>query len=156
MQRPFADKPWQHICKVDVAPLVEWFGQVDQTWSEVVSPTKPQRTFVLPEGITRSIVEEVLAHFPCPVVAHQLMLSRMLPHRSHPLHVDSQRADWITRVHVPLVTNNKAWMLFEEEAGHVHFKVGWAYSFDTTRRHAFGNDGDEPRIHFIFDVLRQD
>jgi hypothetical protein len=102
------------------------------------------------------------------------MLSRMLPGQAHPFHVDRQRADWITRIHVPIVTNPLAWIAFEAEnepvhpgneavelgnvllCNKVHFLAGKAYSFNTLERHAFGNDGDTERVHLIFEVLRKD
>lgn len=196
--------PCSEICSVDVEPMVAWLRDNPQSWPEV-APTKPGRVFVLP-ALFQAVAEKVMAEMAIALKqgtdldAHQPMLSRMAPGQSHPMHVDSQRADWITRVHVPLVTNSGCWFMWEgdrriyecevcgnwpdedgvidhgrgcytqnEDGGgssmvdsegavgiKVHFEIGLAYTFDTTKRHAFGNNGETERIHLIFDVLRQD
>lgn len=205
------DACWSEICTVDVGPLVAWLREQPPSWPEV-APTKPQRVFVLPD-VFAPVIAFVLVHFwdnmagrQAEVAVHQPMLSRLLSGQSHPMHVDSQRADWITRVHVPVTTNERCWFQWEEECEQievrmlrgditdeaklplpfkdqdkqrvgdvvglrfdgqytvgevllykkVRFEVGKAYSFDTTRRHAFSNDGDTERVHLIFDVLRRD
>ena len=113
--------------------------------------------------------------FVANYIAIDPMLSRMLPGQSHDFHVDIQRADWITRVHVPIVTNPGCWMAWENAekkaywlehydtlpnvrdiAEVVHFEAGRAYSFNTLERHSFGNDGETERVHLIFEVLRRD
>ena len=98
-------------------------------------------------------VVDSLKVFDRPVTADAVMFSRMLPGQSHPMHIDNQRAGWITRVHVPLVTNPGAWILFEEIGQRVHFDVSLAYTFNTFKRHAFGNDGETERVHLLFDVF---
>lgn len=147
--------PWVLLCEVDVSELVEWLQRASPTWSSPASPTKPQRIFEPPKHLVGPVVDAVLATFDRPVRPHDVILSRMGPDQAHPYHVDRQRPDWVTRVHVPLVTNRHAWMLFEGEDP-VHFESGKAYSFDTTVRHAFGNDGPTERVHLIFDVLEVD
>lgn len=105
--------------------------------------------------LVQPIMHDVLQRFPGAVAAEP-MLSRMTPGQSHPMHVDRQRADWITRVHAPLTTNPGAWLMFEVEGKSIRFDVGMAYSFDTTQRHSFGNYGSTDRVHLIFEVLRKD
>ena len=147
---------WSAICDVSpeaLGPLAAWVRTADSSWS-VVGPTKPSRIMIPPEHEVGLIVAQVLPAFLGMVRADSPMLSRMLPGQSHPYHTDVQRADCITRVHVPITTNPGCWMMFEEEGEQVHFEVGRAYSFNTLARHAFGNDGDEPRVHLIFEVLR--
>lgn len=142
----------QYLCDVDIAPLLEWLEATPQPWSRPASKTKPQRVFSLPAGLFESVAHAVLARLPGELVAHQPMLSRMRPGQHHPMHTDSQRADWLTRIHVPLVTSPKAWICFEGTRP-VHLEAGKAYTFDTYKRHAFGNDGETDRVHLIFDVL---
>ena len=175
------------ICEVDVAPLVAWLEANPQRWPEV-APTKPGRVFDMPRASqVHGVIQAVVREFPAEVTVHQPMLSRMAPGQSHPMHVDSRRSDGITRVHVPLVTNDGCWFAWEEEQ-HIqacdvcgshpdeqgtmehgeecggllegmavhHFALGRAYTFDTTRRHAFGNDGPTERVHLIFAVLRRE
>lgn len=149
---------WQYLCDVDVAPLLEWLEVNPQRWSQPASDSKPQRVFSLPAGLFEPIAHVCLSRIPgksqLQLIPHQAMLSRMQPGQRHGLHHDAQRADWLTRIHVPLVTNPDAWIYFEGERP-VNFEVGCAYTFDTYRRHAFGNDGKTDRVHLIFDVLIQ-
>ena len=147
---------WSLLGTVDITAALEWLSRGAASWHKTASDTKPQRAFDLPAPAFAGIIESILRFFPDQVIAHSPMLSRMLTGQSHPMHVDSQRADWITRVHVPLVTNPTAWIMFEEESTRVHFLTGIAYSFDIRQRHAFGNDGPAERVHFIVDVLRKD
>ena len=165
------DACWSPICTVDVAPLQAWLAATDQPWS-VVAENKPGRVLAesWPDTVQRAI-HAVCSHFDCDCVASRVMLSRMRPGQSHPMHVDNQRSNWITRVHVPITTNPGCWMAFEEEGrwlpdhwerpevflpGRTHFAAGHAYTFNAVRRHAFGNDGETDRVHLIFDVLRRD
>lgn len=161
---------WSHICGVDVAPWVQWLTEDNHNWPTDLAPNKPARVHEdgLPIDLLQSTYGVVLPHFGDsvmlaglpnirPVVAHAPMLSLMKPGQSHPYHVDRQRADWITRVHVPLTTNPGCWMAWEKDGGeHVHFDDGNAYTFNTLERHAFGNDGKTERVHLIFEVLTMD
>lgn len=153
MKKQHAKKHWSLLCKVEIAPLLAWLRGGGQSWSTPAGPDKPRRVFRTPEGPTRPIVEAVLEKLPGRSVVHGMMLSGMPAGASHGLHVDVVRADWLTRVHVPLITSPGAWMLFEDEGERVHFEAGRAYTFDVRERHAFGNDGGEARVHLIFDVL---
>ncbi len=164
---------WSYLCDVDIAPLAAWLAEGDKGWPAPSTPSKPQRVREIPAALLEPIYAGVLESFSWVLAVKaeretgklpnsismapaDPMLSRMLPGQSHPMHVDRQRADWITRVHVPIVTNPGCWMAWEEEDQRVHFEAGKAYSFDTTARHAFGNDGESERIHLIFEVLRRD
>ena len=145
---------WSFLCDVEAGPLTAWLGSA--SWSSPPSATKPQRVFSPPAELVTPVAAQVLRHFGAGARADAAMLSRVKPGQAHPMHVDVQRADWLTRVHVPLATNTLAWMLFEEEGAYIHLEAGKAYTFDTLRRHAFGNDGSTERVHLIFDVLRGD
>lgn len=141
--------PWSTLCPVDVTALAAWLPAGG--WS-IVAPTKPSRIFDVPVHLLRPITDAVLTHFPA-CRPYLPMLSRMLPGVSHPMHVDRQEADWVTRIHVPVVTNPFCWLEFED-VGRIHFQVGHAYTFDALHRHSFGNGGDTERVHLIFDVVR--
>jgi hypothetical protein len=147
-----APRPWARLGEVDVSALAAWLGGPGGGWLTQPSETKPQRVHDVP-ACARPAVEAALALLGVDgLVAHHPMLSRMRPGQSHPMHTDTQRADWVTRIHVPVTTNPKAWMEWEGR-GRAHFQAGVAYTFDTGVRHAFGNDGDTDRVHLIFDVL---
>ncbi len=168
---------WSHICDVDTAPLLAWLEKQGPGIFPTLPGThadKPQRVRQLPMELLQPIFDAVLRHFPAGCVAYEPMLSRMRPGQEHGMHVDHTPAYWVTRVHVPLVTNTSAWVQFEEQedesirnesAGLVWrdaegvfnlFLAGKAYSFDMRRRHAFGNDGQTDRVHLIFEVMTAD
>jgi Aspartyl/Asparaginyl beta-hydroxylase len=67
-------------------------------------------------------------------------------------HHDEQPANWVTRVHVPLMTNELSYTL--ADGVQHHMSVGYAYSFDTRVEHFTMNGGHTPRVHFLFDVRR--
>jgi hypothetical protein len=143
---------WQRLCDVDPAPLVAWL-EGDVSWQQ--NPNGIARVWEIPRHLTGAIVAAVLPHVPGAGHVLDLCLNRIEPGWAHGMHADSARyAGWLTRVHVPLRTNPGAWHLFEVESVRVHFEVGGAYSFDTEARHDFGNDGDSPRVHLVFDVYR--
>lgn len=151
---------WSVICDVDVTEAVAWLNGSAHAWPEPTRAGKPQRLFALPP-LFGPLVDGVLACLPVPCLADGVVLSRMPPGESHGMHRDLQRAGWLTRVHVPLVTNPRAWIAFEGNYPYIHvyrdhFEVGKAYSFDTLRRHAFGNDGDTERVHLLFDAIRKE
>ena len=198
------ERCWTLLCPVDVTDAVRWLESSPQSWP-VVAANKPQRIFGVPSQLDAA-VRQVCGLFDVPVVVHSPMLSRILPGTHHAMHADNQRPDWLTRIHIPLITNDGCWLSFEDEYqtlttrlargdmracailpvpfvdevegrrgevvelaydgeytvgtvrvfNRVHFEVGYAYTFNTLKRHAFGNEGESVRIHFLFDVLRKD
>ena len=158
-------KCWYDLGPVNVAEAVAWLEAEEKPWPTSTAEMKPQRIFTLP-GFFDELISDVLSLVVTHsgedyLIGHAPMLSRVMPGVDHGLHCDTQRADWLTRIHVPLATNPGCWMRFEDEddAGKpkpVHFQVGHAYTFNTLKRHAFGNAGETPRVHLIFEVLRAD
>lgn len=144
--------------------LAMWATDNHPSW--IIQPDKerkPQRLLEIPDKLIVSFTSTVFAAMGGNLVAHEIVLSRMMPGQVHGMHQDQQPNGWVTRVHVPIVTNEKAWHTFEDTAvldqgGYVntiHMRVGRAYTFNAQRRHAFGNAGTTPRVHLIFDVLRR-
>ena len=162
-------RPWSLLCAVEVEALRAWSDLV--AWPAPSTPTKPQRVRDVPITLVKPIIEVVLPLLAGDdLYADGICVSRVMPGQSHPLHVDTQRVDWVTRVHVPLVTNPDAWFAWEEEKYdvtfedgeeypgepiRVHFEAGMAYSFNTLKRHSFANDGATGRVHLLFDVRRR-
>lgn|GEM_PF-2779314 len=141
---------WLYLCDVDVAPLVAWLPNA--AWPPVKGG-QPNRVHA--PDIAQPIIDQVLGCFAGPVTysRYYACVSRVIAGRGFGYHQDPQPPEWITRVHVPLVTNPAAWFMWEEADGvKVHFEAGKAYSFNTLRRHAFANDGDTDRVHLLFDV----
>lgn len=147
---------WEPICDVDVAPLAAWMATTDARWIVQAYEDKPQRLFSLPQPLIRSLTDKVLSHFPGKPTVGDVMLSRMRPGRVHGMHHD--QGEWITRVHVPLTTNHRCWLSFEDldDGKRFHLPVGKAYTFNAARqRHAFGNEGSTERVHLLFDVIAE-
>lgn len=98
------------------------------------------------------VVAAVMAAFP-GCVAHQRMLSAVMPGHAIEPHRDTQAPAWLCRVHVPLATNDRAVFIV---AGAAHrLEIGHAYRVNTEAWHAVRNDGPTARIHFMFDVSRR-
>lgn len=149
--------------QVDVADLAAWIAGIDfALWPQQhrledgkLRPAMVtdlawhgfgERTDAFSKEIARGYLKA--AH----KVVYNRMLSVVMPGHSIPPHVDAQESDWIRRIHVPLVTNEKAYMIIDGVAE--HWRAGQVYFIDTRVEHAIRNDGDTPRIHFMFDVRR--
>jgi hypothetical protein len=150
------------FCEVDVSGLAEWLHGpgVSAPWIvQEDTQQKPQR--LLAEHclemamLANPLVELALAALPVPCTAAEVVLSRMLPGQRHGMHADFQNTSWLTRVHIPVLTNLHAWHYFEDDPeGSFYMPRGFAYAFNAQRRHAFGNDGQTARVHLIFDAMR--
>lgn len=130
---PFEDWPQQSLTELMPAMMtnLQWHGF-------------GARAFPFAHGILRE-------HFP-DCTAYQLMLSVVMPGHSIPPHRDMQAAEWLTRVHVPLVSSDES--RFIVEGMPYVLSPGTAYSVNTLREHAVENDGPTPRIHFMFDIRK--
>jgi aspartyl/asparaginyl beta-hydroxylase len=145
-------KLWSKLCDVDTRPLVEAVGD-PLRWSD--GGNGIWRLFDVPRYLAEPILERVFSCFDERVRAIDVMVNKVEPGFSHAMHVDRQIDPyWVTRVHVPIVTNPQCWHRWESDMVKVHFPVGSAYSFDTESRHDFANEGPTPRIHLLFDVHR--
>ena len=144
---------WGDLGAVDVRPLAQWLATVKPGWPPVKGG-QPNRVS-MPHA-ARPIVADVLTRFAESVecLEHSACLSRLVPGSTYEYHRDPQPQRWLTRVHVPVVTNPGAWLMFAADGVPVHFAVGRAYSFDMAQPHRYGNDGPTDRIHLLFDVLR--
>lgn len=128
----------QEAAWLDGIPLAEWRHMADPGWHGA-------------REIFRPLAEELMAAFPgCVISGRGLFL--LEPRQLHPAHMDVQPPDWVTRVHVPIVTNPLATATTDD--GELHMEVGKAYRFNTRAMHAVHNDGDTPRVHLVFDVKR--
>ena len=56
----------------------------------------------------------------------------------------------VIRIHIPVVTNDKVVMYVDGRP--YKFPVGTAWYFDATARHRVENNGDQDRIHLVFDL----
>lgn len=150
----------EEICSVDHSDLMEWILSIPfEAWPQ----QNPKGHELMPAMVTdlrwhgfgeraRPIVDAVVdEHFP-GLTAYQLMLSVVMPGKCIPPHRDLQADDWITRVHVPLVSNEQSRFIVDNEP--YVLNPGTAYLVNTLREHAVENSGETPRIHFMFDLRK--
>lgn len=98
---------------------------------------------------TEPIVSELIQHFEGGVPVNR-RLSVVVPGQRIFKHTDMQDEGWRVRLHVPVITNPAAVMFILDQP--FHMEVGAAYRVNTEVEHWLHNVGDEPRIHFFFDV----
>lgn len=85
----------------------------------------------------------------------RMMLARMPPGGViHPHRDANPSAKWPHKIHVPIQTNPKAIFLVNGEARHL--EAGYAVEVNNMGVHAVNNDGDEDRIHLIFEYYDLD
>jgi len=146
------------LCDVDVADMAEWIGAIPfDEWPQQ-GPGKPSMQSNLAwhgfKEIAEPVAVQIRKQFKEPVISlENWMLSAIMPEHSIEPHVDQQNAArWISRVHMPLLSNAKA---FYRIGGVDHvMQVGKAYLIDTRVEHSVRNQGSTPRIHFMLDVMR--
>jgi hypothetical protein len=61
----------------------------------------------------------------------------------------SVHADPTPRIHVPIITNSQAWMVWPNHSKCSQLIPGYVYWTDTTKKHTFLNGGIESRIHIV-------
>lgn len=88
--------------------------------------------------------------FAAPVFP-KVMFARLKAHNRIDRHRDGAGSNLLThKIHVPLVTNARA--LLEVGETRMHLEKGQAYEVNNIIDHGAVNDGDEDRIHLIFEV----
>lgn len=61
----------------------------------------------------------------------------------------SVHADRTPRIHIPVVTNPQAWMVWPYVNKCYHMQAGKIYYADTTKVHSFFNGAETERIHIV-------
>ncbi len=146
------------IGPVDHQPLADWITSIPfEEWPQQHRIDEQLRPSMVTDldwhGFgtrTDDLVGELCSRYFAGLIPYQRMLSVVMPGHSIPPHVDEQGKNWLCRVHVPLASND--WSAFIVEGLELNMAPGWAYRVDTTKEHAVVNNGDTPRIHFMFDV----
>lgn len=69
-------------------------------------------------------------------------------------HSDGEASHYIHKIHVPLITNDKA--RFRVGRQEMHMPVGEMFEVNNKRIHAASNDGTTDRIHLIFECYNMD
>jgi hypothetical protein len=109
-----------------------------------ISPALQERHFTdLNEVCYGTYIEEVYRSLPYKIGRFRLM--RVQPRRCYSIHCDSSM-----RLHLPLITNPSALMLFPDDNKILHLPAdGRIFLIDTTRRHSAMNGGLEDRYHLV-------
>jgi hypothetical protein len=74
-------------------------------------------------------------------------IMRLNPNRCYTYHIDKRK-----RGHIPLITNDKCFFVFDESDGEIIRRYpadGNYYELNTTIRHTAINGSNEPRIHLV-------
>jgi len=79
----------------------------------------------------------------------RVMLARLPAGGEISGHSDGEASYFIHKIHVPLVTNEKT--MFRVGQQEIHMPVGEIIEVNNKRNHAVRNDGDNDRIHLIFE-----
>ena len=144
------------IGKVKVDDLIEWIEGIDRsTWPDWhKGPSRPavveQPAWENLQQNTDRVVSEVMQHFPgCRDVYRSI--TTVHPGDYVPPHTDTCSPEWISRVHVPIITNPGCFLIMGKKR--FHLDVGKAYRVNVGTPHAIVNDGDASRIHLMFDVV---
>lgn len=145
------------FASVDVSEMAAWIAAISfSEWHQQHPIDEHLRPAMMTDlswhgfGVeAAAIVGLLMGYFPgCEV--HQLMLSVVMPGHSIPPHKDGQPPNWISRVHVPLISNDNAF--FYSRGNPYRMLPGLAYKVNTEAEHAIANRGETPRIHFMWDV----
>jgi hypothetical protein len=137
---PFAEVDVRALAAwLNAIPVAEWPKMSDAAWRGSGDKCRP-------------LAELLIAEFPgCSISGLGFFL--LAPGQLHPAHRDDQPPEWVTRVHVPIITNPLASATTDD--GTIHMQVGKAYRFNTRASHAVYNGGSTPRVHMVFDVKRE-
>ena len=98
----------------------------------------------------RPFAEDLVNRFFPNCTISGIGLFTVEPGQIHPVHIDVQPQEWVTRIHIPLATNRHCVATMED--GPHEMVVGKAYKFNTTSPHAVSNGGKTPRVHLVFEV----
>ena len=98
---------------------------------------------------TGRVVADLMKLFPDCRDAYR-SITTVHPGDYVPPHTDTRSPDWITRIHVPIITNPGA-VFIVNDVEH-QLEVGMAYQVNIGAPHAIRNDGHSSRIHLMFDV----
>jgi hypothetical protein len=125
-------------CNSSVDPLWYHYGLVG---ADGVVPHDLSRGMnVIPEALENSLISKYLKKYS----AFRSRIMKMNPYSCYPVHVD-----FSTRIHIPLVTNKDAWMIWPEFNECYQLQPGYVYWVDTTKRHTFVNAGTTERFHLV-------
>lgn len=146
------------LTRINISSLVTWITEIDfSEWPQQYHEGKFRPAMVTDpnwHGFGNKaaiLVNEILEYFP-GYTNGVLMLSVIMPGADIIPHSDEQADDWIARIHIPLLTNEKAFCIVNNEKHHLSTDL--AYLFNVKNIHSSINNGNTSRIHFMFDIRR--
>jgi hypothetical protein len=145
------------LAAVDVSELIAWVNGISRTtWPDWGKPDfRPavinEPTWENLEWHTQPTVSHILGMFPgCRDTYRSITVIH--PGDYVPPHTDTLLPGWITRIHVPIITNPDA--AFIVDGVDYHLEVGMSYQVNPGKSHSVANRGDCTRVHLMFDVIR--
>jgi hypothetical protein len=138
------------LARIDVADLIGWITRLDRAWIKGSDRPLVETDPLFLQYHTDRVVTELMKGFPhCADVYRSITAINAGDYV--PYHTDTCSPDWITRIHVPIVTNPHTWFLIDGLAHHM--EVGMSYQVNPSKPHAVSNFGDKTRIHLMFDIV---
>jgi hypothetical protein len=119
--------------------------KAETNWQQMTTPTRHVHGYI----------QQVFSRFK--LVPHRARFAKIDPGKKISLHTDDYMEN-MTRVHWPIITNSKNYMLgynsTTRKIDKYNFEVNKCYAINTNVVHGFINDSTESRIHLIvnFDV----
>lgn len=146
------------LAPVDVAAVAAWISAIDlRDWPQQDPPGHPLKPAMVTDlawhgfgAMVAPVVYELLTYLSNGSASNR-MLSVVMPGDGIPPHRDQQGPEWLCRVHVPLVSNDRSRFIVRGKP--YEMAVGTAYLVNTLAEHAVENAGTTPRIHLMFDVV---
>ena len=138
---------------IELQKVIKWINLIDfKDWPQQsqteLKPAMAHGDWHGLQEVTDPLVKDIMQHVDGKPDLR--MLSVIMPGKSIEAHSDPQEPDWLTRLHIPLTTNDQS--IFYIAGQPNHFEVGKAYHVDTRVEHAIENKGTTPRIHFMLDI----
>ena len=123
-------------------------------WNESTGKIKllqfPEKAYcTLNKRLEGTYFEELINQFPEYV---RWRLLKLDSHTNYSIHTDSDNGKRNTRLHIPMVTNPNAYMMFFDEVTEpkmYHLEAGSTYQVNTTGLHSAINFGWETRYHIV-------
>lgn len=168
------------LFEYDIGPILDILPEFKEIWSEErwrqsmpFTPHRDSETVFLrrqpgsrPRDVLHQLASVATRHFAHAPLANAIdaicafvegrparaMLVKLMPGGVITPHADTGiYADATERFHLPIVTNEAAWL--EVEGSRFHMPAGVVYALDKHVEHSGGNDGEDPRTHLIVDIF---
>lgn len=138
----YADKENQLSCQTTPEGSGDWKESIGRVDSLIEKDESVYRT-IQPE-LEGTELSELIKKYN----GFRTRIMLMSPRSCYSVHKDS-----CPRIHIPIITNNQAWMVWPYNGLCLNLKPGTVYWTDTRKHHSFFNAHDElTRIHVVMNV----